>query len=305
MACAMLLPGVVCAAENPEPRPWNLSLRAFASRDSNVPLAATDTVFTGERSSNVFGVGLSGDYRLYRGGRWTVAATGAVQQTYNGDSSLKEFNLTSASPGLLARYAFRALGRPARLTMSYAARRDWLGGSGFAAGHAATLDAGMRPSRSTEVGAFVAAGTNDFDDDGPNPDLSSRDGASYRAGLRGTMGFNRNRQAIRASLAYVKNDAKGANFVFSGPAASLQLMSYVAGPWALAASASYAKADYTNFAVEPRRESRTKDYRLALYGPLTRKLSADLSVGRSYYDSNQSVFEAKRKNVSLGVAYLY
>jgi len=305
VACAIFLFAPLCIAQSPEPRPWNLSLRAFASHDSNVVLAADDNSFSGDSKSNVFGVGLSGDYRLYRDAQWTIGATGSLQQTYNGDSSLRDFNLTSFAPGLVARRAFRLNNRPAKLTLNYAARRDWIGGSGFASGHTASVDVGVRPTRETDIGVFSSVSSSNFDDEGPDPALSSRDAVSYRSGVRGAVGFNRNRQSLQGSVSYVKNDAKGANFVFEGPAAGVQFMSLVWGPWAVAASANYSKVDYTNFAVTPRRESTTHDYRVVLFGPLSRKLSADVSYSRSYYDSNQSAFEARRNNISVGLTYSY
>jgi len=270
-----------------------------------VPLAATETDFSGNKSANVLGLGLNGDYRLYRDDRLLVAATGAIQQTRNGDPALREFDLTSVSPGVLARYGFRLGGRPSTLSMVYAARRDWLGGSGYATGHVANLDVGVRPARGAEIGVFGAVGYTDFDDDGSDPGITSRDALSYRVGLRGTKAFNRYQQALQGSAFYAKNDAKGANFVFEGPGASVQAMSFFWGPWAVAASGSYASTTYTNFAATPRRESTVKDYRLTVFGPLSRKLSADLSYGRSHFQSNQEAFEAKRQNVSLGFTYAF
>jgi hypothetical protein len=293
------------AAQSPEPRAWNLLVRVSGSHDSNVPLAATETEFSGNKSTNVLGLGVNGDYRLYRDDRLIVAATGALQQTRNGDPALREFDLTSASPGLVARYALRLGGRPARLTTAYAARRDWLGGSGYATGQVLTADVGVRPARATEVGVFGSVAYTNFDDDGTEPATTSRDAVNYRGGVRGVMAFNRYRQALQASVSYVKNDADGANFVFTGPAANVQVTSLVWGPWGASVSAGYARMTYTSFASEPRRESTLKDYRLIVSGPLARKLAADLSYGRSYYDSNQQAFEAKRQNVSLGFTYAF
>ena len=292
-------------ASPPEARPWNLAVRASVSQDSNVPLAATDTAFAGERSSTVFGLGATGDYLLYKGARWSVRATGAIQQTRNADPNLRDFDLTSLSPGIQAQRALRLAGRPARLSLGYAARRDWLGGSGYATGHGATIDIGVRPKFATELGVFASAYGTNFEDEGSDPALSSRDTVAYSAGVRATQGFNSNRQALRVTLAYVKNDAKGANFVFGGPSAGVQFLSYLYGPWAMAASASFARADYTNYAVDPRRETRVRDYRLVFFGPLSRKLSADLALGRSEHRANQAIFEADRKYVSFGMTYSF
>ena len=280
-------------------------LRTFMSRDSNVALAADETTFSGERVTTVFGAGLSGDYRLYRDAEWTFGATGTALQTYNADGNLRDFNLTSVAPGLVARRAFRVNDRPAALTMNYAAHRAWLGGSGFSSGHQFAADVGVRPSFTLDLGAFGGVGYTEFDDQGPSPASSSRDAISYRGGLRAAKSFNRNRQAIQASLMYVKNDAKGANFVFEGPAANLQFTSYLVGPWAVAVGVGYSSVEYTNYEPLPRRESTSTDYRLTVFGPLSKKLGADVSFSRSQYGSNQSAFRADRENITLGLTYSF
>jgi hypothetical protein len=48
-----------------------------------------------------------------------------------------------------------------------------------------------------------------------------------------------------------------------------------------------------------------RDYRLVVFGPLTRKLSADLAIGRTEHRSNQAAFEARRRNVAVGITYRF
>lgn len=305
LLAASLVAPAACLAQAPADRPWQLQVRGSVSHDTNVPLAATETSFQDERSSTVLGLAAQGEYRLYRNGPWNVGLAGAAQQTRNTDARLREFDLTSLAPGLYARRTLRIAGRPALVRLGYGVRRDWLGGSEYASAHSASVDASVRPAFSTELGAFAAVSQADFRDDGPLPELSSRDGRTYRFGVRGTRGFHGNRRAVQTVLGYVKSDTDGANFVFRGPSASAQFISQIYGPWAFSAGISHTRVDYPNFAVEPRRETRATDYRLVLFGPLTRKLGADISLTRSRQSSNQAAFEAKRTNLSLGLTYAF
>lgn len=286
-------------------RPWQLQLRGSVSHDTNVPLAATESTFQDERSSTVLGFAAQGEYRLYRGGPWSFGLTGTAQQTYNADSRLREFDVTTLAPGVYARRNLRIARRPALLRLGYGARRDWLGGSGYAAAHSASADLGVRPAYATEIGAFVGWSASDFRDDGALPELTSRDASAYRFGVRATQAFHGNRRAVQGAFGYVKNDADGANFVFRGPSVNVNFVSQVYGPWAFSAGVSHMHVEYPNFAVEPRRETRATDYRFVLFGPLTRKLGADLSLTRSRQNSSQAAFEARRTSVSLGITYAF
>lgn len=307
--CLALLGITAAPATAAESRPWNLSLRGWGGFDSNVALVAEgDTTFdssAGKSSSSVYGLLLAGDYRLYRQGRWHVAGTGSVTQTLNGDTTLNDFNLTSGNAGVAAQYKFRAAGRPAKLATNLGLRWDLLGGQSYGNGQVLSLDLSLRPTRSSDLGWFAAASRNNFTDDGAEPALSSRDGVLYRSGLRGMLAFNGNRQAISASASWQQNQAKGDNFDFRGPAASLQLTSYLVGPWAVALSGGYSQTEYFNYTVPPQRESKNYDGRLVFYGPLSRNLSADLSLGWSRSEAKPEAFQSERKNLTVGVTYAF
>lgn len=292
-----------------EARPWNLSLRGWGGYDSNVAQVATDdTTFSGDgghSSSSVYGLMLAGDYRLYRAGRWQVTGTGSLLQTINGDSDLNDFNLTSFSPGVAARYSFRAGSKPAKLSTSLGLRWDALGGDRYAQGQSLNLDLSLKPSRASEVGWFASGSSNDFAEDGSQPELSSRDGIVYRSGLRGSLNFNNNRQALSGSLAWQENQAEGDNFDYRGPAAALQLRSYLVGPWSGALSLGCSRAEYFHYATTPQRESKNRDLRLSFYGPLAANLTADLSLGWGRSKAEPTAFQSERKNLTVGVTYAF
>lgn len=306
VATGLYSPGTAHAAAD---RPWNLTLRSWGGYDTNVAQVSTnDTTFdtsAGKSSTTAFGLMLAGDYRLMRGANWQVSANGSALQTLNADAKLNDFNLTTFSPGLAAKYDFGAGGKPARLVGSFGMHWDYLGGHSYAMGENAGIDVSIKQSMSSEFGLFTSFAHSNFKDDGLEPERSSRDGNTYRSGLRATKAFNRNHQAIMASASWVQNRADGANFDYRGPAASLQLVSYLYGPWAGALSFGYVHAEYYNYTVEPKRESNNYNTRLSIYGPLTRKLSADVSVGWNRSEADPEAFRSDRINVTAGVTYAF
>lgn len=311
LAAGLLAAGLSTAgsAQAAGDRPWNFSLRGWGGYDTNVAqVSINDTTFdssAGDSSSTVFGLMAAGDYRLLKGSNWQIGVNGSVVQTINADDTLSDFNLTTFSPGLTARYDFRALGKPARLSGSFGMHWDYLGGHSFAMGENVNLDFSVQPTWTSEIGLFASLSHSDFKDDGPEPAKSSRDGITYRSGLRATKAFNRNRQAISASASWMQNQSDGSNFDYRGPAASLQLISYLYGPWAAALSFSYSHTEYYNYAVDPKRESDNYSTRLSIYGPLTKNLSADVSVGWNRNQAEPEAFRSDRINVTAGVTYAF
>lgn len=289
-------------------RPWNLTLRGWTGYDSNVAkVADDDNTFDsgGKSSSNVYGGMLAGNYRLYREGRWQLTGNASILQTRNADRDLDAFDLTTVATGLSARYQFRLAGLPARLNSNLGLHWDWLGGDSYGNGQSLAFDLSVRPTRASELGWFASASHSNFIDDGSQPALSSRDGIRYASGFRGLVAFNGNRQALSSSVSWQENHAEGDNFDYRGPAASVQLTSYLVGPWAMALSGGYSRTEYTHYAVPPARESDNYNARLSVYGPLTSHLSADISLGWSRSKAEPDAFRSERKNLTVGVTYAF
>lgn len=237
---------------------------------------------------------LSGEYRLYRDPRWTVSTTGALEQPAPGATSLAQ--------GLNAQYGFRLGERPATLSLGYGARRDWLGANGLDAGQSGTIDLGWQPNPLAGVGAFASLTRMNFDLDGANARLDSQDGATSRAGVRGTLAFDYRRQTLQGTLAYVKSNAEGANFVSRGPAAGLQYTHLLGRLWSLVAGVDYTKTRYTEYAADPARASALYGCRLALQGPLMRRLKASLAYALSRQTWNQDPL-VRTETVLLSLTY--
>ena len=237
---------------------------------------------------------LSGEYRLYRDPRWAVSTTGALEQPAPGATSLAQ--------GLNARYGFRLAERPATLSLSYGARRDWLGASGLDSAQSGAIDLGWQPNAAAGVGAFASLTRMNFDLDGANARLDSQDGTTSRAGIRGALAFDYRRQTLQGTLAYAKSDAEGANFVSRGPAAGLQYTHLLGRLWSLVAGADSARTRYTDYAADPARESALYGCRVALQGPLMRRLSASFAYALSRLTWNQDPM-VRTETILLSLSY--
>ena len=200
------------------------------------------------------------------------------------------------------RSGFQLWARPATLSLNYAARRDWLGATGLDSGHSGTVDLGWQPTAAAGLGLFGSVAQMNFDQDGANARLDSQDGATSRAGIRGTLAFGYRRQTLQGTLAYVRNDAEGANFVSRGPAAGLQYTHLLGRLWSLVAGADYARTRYTEYAADPARESSLYGCRVGVQGPLLKRLSASFAYALSRLTWNQDPL-VRTETIILSLSY--
>lgn len=255
--------------------------------------ATVSTRVDGNRDA-VSGVAVNGGYRLYRSPRWTVSASGTLEQSAPGATSLAQ--------ALSAQYGFRLGERPATLSLNYAARRNWQGANGIDAGQSGTVDLGWQPAPGAGVGLFGALSRVNFDQDGAEARLDSPDGVTYRGGVRGLLAFYR-RRTLQGTLSYAKYDAEGANLVSRVMAAAVQYTHLLARRWSLGAGADYAETRYTAFAADPGRASAAYGCRVALQGPLLRRVTASFAyaLGRQTWNQDPA---AKQESILLNLTYL-
>lgn len=237
---------------------------------------------------------LSGEYRVFRDPQWAVSANAALERPAPGATSLAQ--------GLSARYGFQLGQSPAVLSFGYGVRRDWLGNSGLDTGQSGSVDLAWQLTPAVGVGMFGTVRAMNFDQDGVDARLDSQDGAAHQAGVRGLLAFDYRRQTLQGSVSYLENDAEGANFVSRGAAAALQYSHLLARRWSLVAGADYAKTRFTDFAADPARESALYGCRLALQGPVMRRLSASVAYSLSRQTWNQDPL-VRQESLSLSLSY--
>jgi hypothetical protein len=292
----------IASAQAP-PRPWDLSIRLFTEYDSNIPVAARSTDFTGHKEGVDLGAGVSGSYKFIQERQWDLGAGGNIVQVWNTRSGLSDFNLTSLSPRLFGDYFFEAWTKPAQAEMAYQFRSDWLGGSGFEKSHTISWDFGIMPSRNLLTGIYYHLAVENFDDEGDTPSLTSRDAVNHTLGIKGTYSYGYNRPSITLNYQFSHNDADGRNFTFDSHGISARFITPIIIPVKMILDAGYTSQDYTHFTPRPERTQDNQNYGITFLLPVSRNLTADLGYKFAKYKGSESRFEAKKHKVGLGLAY--
>jgi hypothetical protein len=307
----LFAPLVLCtqtlfAQTSSQPRDWDATLRLFAVQDSNVPLAANGSGFSGSTSSPTLGVAFNGSKDLLSQNRgWYLAINGGLTQSRQSESSLQDFDMASLAVGIAASRNMQLGSMPSKLAVGYQFSQSWLGGSAFQSGHNINSSLTADVSSQLKVGFFAGFFESNFSDDGTQPDLTSRDSTGNSFGIRADYGFNNNRQAVHASWGRQKIRASGANFDVDGDTLSVGVRSYLVFPWVAMVNASRASSDYVTYNSVPQRTAKVDNVRLIVAGPISRSWSADVSWGASRYGSDLDAYRATRRQVTAGLGYTF
>lgn len=287
-------------------RDWDASARLFAIQDSNVPLAGNGSGFAGSTKSPTFGLALNGSKDLHAENRgWRIALVGSVSQTYQSESALRDFDVSSLSGGLSASRNLPLGSVPSKLTLGYQFSQNWLGGSPFQNGHNLNGDLTASIVSRLKLGVSASVSSSNFRDDGTQPATTSRDSRGHNIGVHADLGFNNNRQALSASLTRQRVNASGSNFDVDGNTAALGFRSFIVFPWVVAINASHSSSDYVSYISIPQRTASTDNLSLTLAGPIARNWSADLTWNASRYGSDLDAYRASRQQVIAGLGYRF
>jgi hypothetical protein len=286
-------------------RPWDLSLRIFTEYNENVPLAADVTGFAGESSSFGAGFSAAGVYRFIQRDPWEFGVGGSFVQTGYLESDVDDFNYTSISPNIYGSYKFMMGSMPAKAQVSLTVRHDWLGGDYFQTSIAPQASLTFIPMPRTAVTVFTGVSFDDFDDDGGNPDVTSRDAQNYRVGVSAKYQFPSGQQSIGGTAEYIKNDADGDNYVFDSWHVSAEFYTVVAGPVSAQLSVGYTNEDYTDFTTNPQREQDNFYATLAIYVALSQQLTLDAYYSYTHMEGSTDEFTLDRSIAGVGLTYRF
>lgn len=301
-----MIPALAYAQAAPAVRDWDATARLFAIQDSNAPLAANGSGFAQPTDGLSYGLALNGSKDLYVANRgWNLSAVGGFTRTTQGESALRDFDMTALSAGLAARRNLHLGSLPSTANLGYQAGRTWLGDSPYLMSHGVTGSISTRLTSALRIGASAGLTSSDFDNDGPQPDQSSMDSLGYTLGLNAEYAFNGGRQAINAAIGHQDTNAEGSNFDLRGQTYSLGARTFIVIPWVLMVNASHADSDYVSYNGVPQRSASNDTLRVVMAGPVSRNWSADLSWQTSRYGSNLDDYKASRRQWAFGLAYKF
>ena len=297
-----------------EARPWDLSVRAFSEFSDNVSLAPGRGAGQPERASLAYGALVSGIYRVYRDERWTAGAGATVFHKEQVEDEVDGFSVSSFQPGVFVENRAEPFTVPTTTRLRYDFRRDLVGGDGFETRHSADGSVQIRAIPTIAVGPTFGLAFKDFDDEGSDPSVTSRDAVRPSVGVSATYYVLGRFPGLTVSYYFARNIADGDNFDFESHTVRGRgfILLYVPTPTTsgrlpllIAPQVSYSKVDYFNFETRPRRQEDNLSLGISFNLSLDRNLAVDLSYTHATSASSRSAFDTRRNLVVLGLNYRF
>lgn len=288
------------------PNLFSLFVDVGTQYDSNIPAAPDDRALYGGKHGGVRVVEyVSGEVRLLRRPGWLALLEGSTYQAQYPDSAFDGFDLSTYSLGALLQRDTTVATLPLVLSARYGYTWAFLDGDQYSGSHAATVSALLDEGRWTATNVYYRYTRDDFEDEGFDPAISSRDADNHAVGVAQILYFADRLGQVRVGYEYQTNQARGLNFDFQGH--KVTLSASVPLPWAIQAEAAaeYAHEWYSNFQGPVERKTDRWGFRGSLarwfYGSFLVRLTAGWTNEQSSYD----VLEYDRWVVGVSVSYAY
>jgi hypothetical protein len=296
----------------------SLSLRAFVEYDDNVGLNTEDSNAAEPVASPGAGLAVNLSHAFLRARDLELRGNVAAFHTQQLEDAAEDFDASGVAMrlALTNRGTFGA--KPVSLATTLGARGDWLGGEEYSRVIDLSSTLLVDFTRAWSFGPGISVSSRDYEVEGLDPALNSRDALRYSLGLTSEHRFAspagaRAPARLRLSVGAQRNEADGSNYQYSAWIGSLDLTLPLRAPRAAGAVRDLAlqfavngsDADYADFEPPVDRIDRRL---LATLG-LTTQLGAlgrlDVSYSWLAIESNLAQFAARRQLVRVGFTHSF
>ncbi|MEM9726514.1 MAG: DUF2860 family protein [Pseudomonadota bacterium] len=278
---------------------WSAVARLGVAYDDNV--AAQPDSFTGDADAFRIFQQLSGRYTLLQGARLGLTADGSGYLSQHTDN-FDELNLGSLDAGLTARLRGTLLGAPSALALRYGFDVDYLDADLFSQAHALSARYAVAPRDWVTLSAEYRASFKDFDFDGFDPSIASRDAVTQRVSPQATFYFDDRQVALTLRYAFEDNAARGDNFDYRQHGGDVSLSVELPAGFRLDGSAGYAHTEYDAFRGPVARQTERLDLSVGLERRFDHGLTARLGYRYLLEDSSIEVLEYDRHLASFSLS---
>lgn len=290
----------------PGPAPFSLFAEVGVQYDSNIPAAPSDRdLFADKRGGIRILEYVAAEYRFVRSSGWLGVLGGSTYQAQYPDDAFDEFRLSTYSGTLSLQKEVKLGGVPLTGSVRYEFNAVFLGGDGYSQSHIATagLRADVTPRLTPDV--YYRFTLDDFEDEGFDPAISSRDADNQAVGAGLTWYFADRKGSLRLGYEYQTNQADGLNFDFEGHKVALAVSVPVA--WGIQGTieADYARETYDQFQGPARRKTDRWRAGASLSRWLWRGLFGKLTFGYTDEDSSYAALSYRRWIIGASVGYSY
>ncbi len=198
----------------PAPKPWTLNLSAGTEFDSNATFKSQDGSFAtaGDQNSWRYLTTLIGTYRFYQKGRWTLTGDALYTQTVYND--FPRLNTYTSGTGISALYGFSLFDKPAFLNIREGATHTILKNKLYLWSNSVSTSLISIPHPRLRTTASYRWTYNEYENNGTDPDRTSRDGFVSAASLTNVFYFNQARTLyVTTGYEFERHDTLGRNFV--------------------------------------------------------------------------------------------
>lgn len=287
------------------PRFYEVFLQVAPQLDFNVPEAPDNSNAFSDDESFRFTEYASLGLRTKQLGNWFLGADFSTYQSQNTKDELRKFNLSTFNISPYVNYTTTILGKPFSPVLRYNFNYALLDYDSYSNSHSISATLNTAFTESTLTVPFYRITFDDFNDEGFDSALSSRDATNNALGLLQYIFFMERALNVWIGYEYQNNNADGLNFNFNGH----RITGGVSTPvyWGIRAdlSAEYAREDYPDFQGPRDRETN----RGSFFGRITRNIKGPIYGAFSYSytneDSNYSVLEFDRHILTWSVFLSY
>lgn len=274
--------------------------------DSNIPAAPSGHgLFDGKRGGIRIVEYLAAELRPLRRPGWLGLIEGSTYQAQYPDSAFEDFRLSTYSLGALLQRDTTLARLPLVLSARYGYTWVLVGGDDYSRSHAVTGSVQLDEARWTATSVYFRYTRDDFEDQGFDPAMSSRDADNRTVGVAQILYFADRGGQLRIGYEYQSNRARGLNFDLFGHKATVSASAPLPGGIQGELAAEYARERYPSFQGPVRRETD----RWGIRGSLARWLAKSVLVRLTWaWTSEQStyrVLEYDRWVVGMSVRYEY
>lgn len=276
------------------PRIYEVFLQVAPQLDFNVPEDPSNGSSFSDEESFRFTEYASIGLRTRQLGKWSFGAYFSTYQSQHTKRDLRQFNLSTFDVSPYINYTTTVLGKSFSPTLSYNFNYALLDYDSYSTSHTITASLNTGFTENTLTMPYYSLSFYDFDDEGFDPAISSRDATGNAVGI--VQYFFLLERAVNIWIAYQfeHNDADGLNFNMNGNRIGAGFSVPVI--WGIRGDASgeYERDDYPDFQGPRDRETN----RWNVFARIVRKIEGPVYAAFSYSytneDSNYEVLEFDR-----------
>jgi len=287
------------------PRRWGLFAQIAVQHDDNIPAAPDDPrFFQGEREGNRLGSYVGIDFNFLRNARWTGTAEVYGYASFYEDEFFEPFDTRQYGGSLSLQRTFKWGKTPGTWNLRVEGFTVDLNQESYSRTGQAKFIMSFRLADRTVTNIYASYTNDDFENDGFDPAISSRDADDYLAGLSLKQYFGAQQANIWVGLDAQENRAEGVNFQFDAWQARMGTQLPLFWKLQLDLSLIYREEDYPNFLGSVPRKNERLEVWLGLSRWFGKHFRARLSYAWRDEESTYESLTYDRNTWGLELSYV-